>query len=99
MQTIFAGLKGPGRETVHLPSSTAYIKDTWSCATTSLCIFMAHSLVKNTENLTITLPTPNIEFKSNYFKEMDSFHSIHLKAYSLRRKYFADRIGLWRLVF
>jgi hypothetical protein len=50
-------------------------------------------------NVTITLPTPNIEFKSNYFEEMDTFHSIHLKAYSLRREYFADRIGLWRLVF
>jgi len=52
------------------------------------------SLVKNTDNLTITLPTPNIEFKLNYFEEMDTFHSIHLKAYSLRRKYSADRFGL-----
>ena len=92
MQRIFAGSKRPGRETVHLPSSTAYIKDACSC------IFMAQSLVKNTDNLTINLPTPNIEFKSNYFEEMDTSHSIHLKAYSLRRKYSADHIGLWQLV-
>jgi hypothetical protein len=99
MQRIFAGSKRPGREAVHLPSSTAYMKDAWSCATNSLCIFMAQSLVKDTDTLNITLPTPNIEFKSNYFEEMDTFHSIHLKAYSLRRKYSADRIGLWQLVF
>jgi hypothetical protein len=61
MQRIFASTKRPGRETVHLPSSTAYIKDAWSCATSSLCSFKAQSLVKNTANLTITLPTPNID--------------------------------------
>jgi len=93
MERIFAGSKRPERETVRLPSSTAYTKDAW------ICIFMAQSLVKNTDNLSITLPTPNIEFKSNYFEEMDTFHNIHLKAYSLRRKYSADRIGLWQLVF
>jgi len=60
---------------------------------------MAQSLVKNVDNLTITLPTPNIEFRSNYFEEMDSFHSIHLQAHSLRWKCSSDRTGLWQLVF
>jgi hypothetical protein len=99
MQRMFTGSKRPGRETVHFPSSTAYIKDAWSCATTSLCILMAQSLIKNTDNLTITVPTPNNEFKSSYFEELDTFHSIHLKAYTLRQKYSADRTGLWQLVF
>jgi hypothetical protein len=42
--------------------------------------YVEQSLVKNTENPSITLPTPNIEFKSNYFEEMDTFHNVHLKA-------------------
>jgi hypothetical protein len=93
MQRMFVGSKQPGRETVHLPSSAAYIKDARSCATSSLCILMAQSLIKNTDNLTINLPTPNIAFK------LDTFHCIHLKAYALRQKYSADRTGLWQLVF
>ena len=74
MQRMFVSLKFPGRETAHLPYSAFEIMNAWSCATTSLCIFMAQSLINNTDVLTLT--TPNIEFNSNYFEEIDTFHNI-----------------------
>jgi hypothetical protein len=52
------GLKRPPRETDHSPSSSAEIKNAWSCTSTPPIIFMPWCLVKQGDNCTFTFTFP-----------------------------------------
>jgi len=43
----FPGVKQPGRETDQLPPSSAEVKNTWSCTSIPLYVFMAWCLIKH----------------------------------------------------
>jgi hypothetical protein len=50
----FPGVKRPGREADHSPSSRAEVKNAWSYTSTPQYVFMAWCLVKHRDNFTFT---------------------------------------------
>jgi hypothetical protein len=85
------GVKKPGCESDHPPSSSAEVNNTWSNTSTPPYVFIAWCLVKHRHNFTVTLPI-NKQIRGCIQKFPDWVHS-EIYAYNNKHSFRNNKKG------